>query len=1051
MRKALLLTSLMLSVIFTFAQERSVTGVINDPTGEPLPGVTVIVKGTSQGTVTNIDGAYRLMVSGDNPVLQYRLIGYKTVEKTVGTQSTISFDLEEDVEQLEEVVVTALGVERSERSIGYAMQEVSGETLTQSKEQNLVNSLAGQVAGVQVQGTAGNLGGSSRITIRGVNSFLGDNQPLFVVDGQPIDNSNFAASGQDRGFGGGAYDYGNAASDINPEDIESMSVLKGATASALYGARGANGVILITTKSGKRNTGIGLSVSTGVTLENAVNMMEHQQIYGGGSINGDRADGMYDYDGIIGPNYALDGSWGPKYDPNLMVRHWDSFDPNDTQNYGQTRAWVAPNKGYQDFFETGKTFNNSFSLSGGNDKGAFRLGYTNNSSSGIMPNSSLNKNTFTVNANYNLSDKLKASVSASYINQDASGRTATGYDNNNVMQGFTQWWQTQLDFDRLQNYKSVDGSQRTWNIISPTNLSPNYFDNPYWVRFENIQGDTRDRLMGNMTLSYDLAKGLKVVGRASTDRYTHTFYEGRRPGGVDVSSYKEEVRTQSEDNFEGRLMYDNRFGEFSVNGILGGNMMARKYMRTTTETNGGLPLDGFWNVNNSASPATTDTYQREQAINSIFFSGSVGYKDMVFVDASLRNDWFSTLPTDNNSKLYPSVSTSFVFSELPAFQNSEVISFAKVRASYGESAFGAPVYSLYDVYEPLTPAFAGNQRYTVPNTQNNANLLPETTSEYEFGLDMRFFNGRLGVDVAYFNRTTRDQNVSVDVSPTTGYISRYLNAGSMNNNGIELMLTGTPIQTNSGFRWDIAVNYSKINNKVVELAPNLPYIGMGGTWAADLRIKENEPYMSIYGNDYVYNDQGQRVVDSNGFYQFTEDRVFLGSVMPDWTGGIRNTFSFKGVTVSALIDAQMGGKIHSTSLQWAKYSGLLPETAEGGIRENGMVLQGVKEDGSANDIAVSPQVYYGSYWNMAAPNVFDASFVKLREASIGYQLPNKVVSKLPFRDVNFSIVGRNLWLIHSEIPYLDPQAVTTTSNVQGLENAQTPATRSFSFNLSFKL
>lgn len=1057
MKKRLLLTLafLQMLLITAYAQKKTVTGVVTD-NGEPLPGVTVVLKGTSQGTITGLSGDFKIEIPNNESTLTFSFVGYKAQEIVVGNQSVINVALEVDAEQLDEVVVTALGVKREERSLGYAVQEVKGEALAETGEMNVVNSLNGQIAGVQVAGATGNLGGSSRITLRGVNSLLGENQPLFVVDGQPIDNSNYGTKDQARGFGDGAYDYGNAASDINPNDIESMSVLKGATASALYGARGANGVIIITTKSGKRNQGLGVSVSTGVTLEKAVNMIEHQRVYGGGGINTDDDgnlvnDGFFDYgDGIIGPQYALDGSWGPKYDPSLMVRHWDSFDPN-TDNYGETRPWVAPTSDYHDFFEMGKTFNNSVAISGGNDKGAFRLGYTNNNATGIMPNSSLEKNTFTFKGDYNLTDKFKASASGSYINTEANGRTATGYDNNNVMQGFTQWWQTQLDFDRMKNYKSLDGSQRTWNINSPTNLSPKYFDNPYWVRYENLQNDVRDRLMGNMTLTYDLAKGLQLVGRASTDRYTHRMVEGRRPGGVDVSSYQEEVRINSENNFEGRLMYDGRFGEISVTGILGGNMMMQNYSRTTTNTVGGLPLDGFWNVNNSSSAAQTETKLREQAINSIFFSASVGYKDMVYLDASLRNDWFSTLPMESNSRLYPSVSASFVFSELPMFQDSEILSFGKLRASFGQAANGATPYSLYDVYEQVTPSFGGYQRYTVPNLANNLNLVPELTTETEIGVNARFLGGRVVLDMAYFDRTTSEQTVEVSVSPTTGYTDRVLNAGSMRNNGVELMLSGTPIKTESGFSWTVSLNYAKINNKVEELADNLPYIAMGATWAADLRIVEGESYMAIYGQDFVYDDNGNKVIEEDGNYKFTDDRVSLGSVMPDWTGGIRNSISYKGLTLSALIDAQMGGVMHSTSLQWAKYSGLLPETAEEGVRENGLVLEGVLEDGTPNTNTISAAAFYQNNYNRAVLNLYDASFVKLREASLSYQLPNKFLSKTPFRDVNLSIVGRNLWLMYSNVPYLDPQSVTTTSNIQGLENAQTPSTRSVSFNLSFKI
>lgn len=1060
MRKALLLA---IAFVFTLcswavAQDRTVTGTVTDSgDGSPLPGVNVIIKGTASGTVTDIDGKYTLKASSE-AVLVFSYVGFVAQEVTVGAQGTIDIALAADVQALEEVVVTALGVSRSERSAGYAVQNVSGKSLEQGQEQNIVNSLQGEIAGVQIQGTAGNLGGSSRITIRGVNSFLGNNQPLFVVDGVPIDNASYSSGAQQRGFGGGAYDYGNAASDINPQDVESINVLKGASATALYGNRGANGVILITTKKGKKNKGLGISVNSELTFTSPLALVPIQTLYGGGSINSDTDHGFYEFTDTNGqtylaPNYAKDGAWGPAYD-GTPVRHWDSFDPQ-SDNYREVRPWEATDNDYHSFFETGQTLSNSVAFTGGNDKGSFRMSYTNLSQEGIMPNSELERNTLSFSGSYDLSDKLKVSTSASFINQAASGRNATGYSNNNPLQGFLQWWQPQLDFERLQNYKMVDGSQQTWNRSAWNNPTPRFFDNPYWVRYENRQQDSRDRIFGKASASYQIAEGLTLLGQASIDNYTFQASEYIASGGVDVDGYSETTRTFNEINLMTTLSYAKRFGDdFSLNAFVGGNLMKQTRNRNTIATVGGLSLPGFPNVSNSADAPDITNFRSEYGINSLYGSVSFGFRDMLFLDVSMRNDWTSTLAEGKNSYLYPGISGAFVFTELPAFQNISFLSFGKLRVGYGVAANDAGVYRLSTTYIPENPNFYGNARYRLPNSRNNPALENEITTEIEAGVNLQFLNGRIGVDFAYYTRETSNQIFDIATSVATGYSSRIINGGSMKNNGIELMINATPIKT-ADFSWDLSLNYSKINNEVVELSDELEInqYDLGGTWAADLRIAKGQPYMAIYGQDYQRNDDGQILINENGIPLFTDDRVYLGSAMADFTGGVRNTFTFKGLSASVLIDFQSGGALHSTSLQWAKYSGMLEETValrDGqNIREVGMIIDGVKEDGTPNTTPVDPQGYYQGYWNRAAPNMFDASFVKLREVSLGYTLPD--IASLPLKNIRFSIVGRNLAILHSNVPYLDPQMVTGAGNLQGLENAQTPSTRSLGFNISFKL
>ncbi|MEM9917066.1 MAG: SusC/RagA family TonB-linked outer membrane protein [Bacteroidota bacterium] len=1076
MKKLSLVLMMFLFALGTALAQRTISGTITDDAGEPLIGANLLVKGTTTGTVTDIDGKYSLSIpddAGNTVVISYT--GYATQELELGASNVLDVTLSEGI-TLSEAVVTALGIPREEKSLGYSAQTVDGESVANTKEVNIVNSLQGKVAGVQIQGSPSSIGGSSRITIRGSNSFLGNNQPLFVVDGVPLDNSNFATNGTQRGFGSNAdgsrdndpYDYGNTAQDIDPQNIKTLTVLKGAAATALYGQRGANGVILITTKDGSGKKGIGVEVNSSVTFDVVTNLIPHQQEYGGGAINPNTSHGFTEVtqDGTtyLVPAYSKDGSWGPKYDPNRQVRHWDSWDP-DAANYKETRPWVAPNNGYEEFFETGNTFTNSFALSGGNEKGSMRFGFTNTSQDGTIPRAELDRNSFQLNSNYQLHDRVKIGVSGNYIRTEAKNRNITGYNNGNPMQAFTQWWQTQLDIDRLKNATRSDGTQYTWNPIGPQldddgNLlffetAPNFFDNPYWVRENYLQEDARNRFFGNANVTINLMEGLDLFGRFGTDFYGFSSREGIPSASVETPDYTENERRFQETNLEWRLSYNKTFGNLSFNGIFGGNRMRQNVNRTTISAVGGLSLDGFFNISNSATDPQIDTRQTERGINSLFGVVSLGWDNWLYLDASARNDWSSTLPDSENSYFYPSVSMSAVVSELPGLQEIDFLSFAKIRASYAEAGNDADPYQLTNVFAPQTPNFGESPRYSIPNAQNNPNLRPELTSEVEFGLDLRFFNGRFGVDVAYYDRTTTDQIFSVPSSGATGYTSRILNAGEMRNWGWEFQITGTPIKTRD-FTWDVGVNLFRQNNEVVELAEGVESIARGGTWAADLRIAEEFPYMAVFGNDFVYHENGQPLVDENGVYQFTSERVFLGSAIADWTGGFSTSFSYKGFTAAGLLDFQIGGIIHSTSLQWSKYSGMHPETVNyngvDDIRENGLILPGVKEDGSKNDIAIdNPQAFHQTYWNRAAMNIFDASFLKLREIRLGYTLPNRLFGKSSVRDVNISLFGRNLAILAADLPYLDPQIIAGAGNDQGLENAQIPSVRSFGVNLSFKL
>jgi TonB-linked SusC/RagA family outer membrane protein len=1070
--KGFLTLLLALVVQITLAQEKTVSGTVSETSGA-LPGVSVSVKGTAKGTETDFDGKYSIKVK-EGKILRFSYLGYKTIEKTVGTSNTINVSMAEDASVLDEIVVTALGISKKEKAIGYAIQKVDGASLDEAKEPNLVNSLQGKIAGVQIQGSPSSLGGSSRITIRGSNSFLGDNQPLFIVDGVPISNASYTSQSQAIGFGGGAYDYGNAAAEIDPSNIENMSVLKGAAATAIYGSRGANGVILITTKSGKNQKGLGVSFDSSVTFDQVRNLIPIQTTYGGGSTYS-TASGFNEFnqDGVsyLAPNYGKDGSWGPKFDPNVLVRHWDSWDPGSS-NYKETRPWVAPENSYESFFNTGVTLINTVAFSGGDEKGTFRAGYTNLDQTGVTPEGTLQRNTVNLNSNYNLTDKLKASVAFTYVKTEAENRNATGYNNANPMQAFTQWWQSNLDVERLRTQQNTtEGNQYTWNPVGiiednndnllSFNSTPNFFDNPSWVRENYLQEDVRNRVFGNANLSYAITDKLSFTTQFGTDFFQFSSREGIPLRSTSASSYSETERRFQETNIEARLNYSTDINDdLTFSGFVGVNRMRNFQKRTTISTAGGIVVDRFFNIANSAIDPTASTFESVKGINSIFGSASFGFKDMLFLDLSARNDWSSALPEKNNSYFYPSASVSFALSELESIKESGVINFAKIRASVAQAGNDGSAYRIADVYNPINPTFNGNTLYNVPNAQQNPDLVNELTTEVEFGFLVKLLQNRLSIDAAYYSRTTDDQIFPVPVSASTGYTSRLLNAGTMKNSGLELQINGTPIKTED-FSWDLGLNLTSQNNEVVELLKDengetlVESIGQGATWAADLRIQEGLPYMALFGQDFVYNDNGEKLVNADGTYQFTDDRVYLGSAIADWTGGFSTAFNYKNFTLSALFDFQVGGIIHSTSLQWSKYSGMHPETVSyngvADVRTDGLLLPGVKENGEANDVRIADvQTYYSNTFRVAAPNVYDASFIKFRDIRLSYSVPSKILDKTFLTSLSLSAFGRNLGIIYSEVPFIDPQVVTSAGNQQGLENAQIPATSSFGFNLSAK-
>ncbi|QZT36444.1 SusC/RagA family TonB-linked outer membrane protein [Halosquirtibacter xylanolyticus] len=1076
MRKQLLIlvTLLLCSVQVSLAQTRVITGVVRSASDNSvIPGASVVVTSTTVGTVTDFDGAFKLKIPEGAPSLTISFIGMKKIVLPLTDKIVYDVTLEEDHVAVGEVVVAALGISREKKSLGYSVQNVSGDELNQTKQSNVVSALSGKVSGVQVSGSSGSMGGSSRILIRGASSVTGNNQPLFVVDGVPIDNSNFNSSTAERGAGG--YDYGNMAQDINPEDIATMSVLKGPSAAALYGSRAANGVIMITTKKGSKGNGIGISVSSGVAFERVNRLPQYQTSYGGGN-------GSFEQEEINGQKYnvaayKVDESWGPKYDPTLQVLHWDAFLNGDKDL--KTRPWVAPANDVEKFFDTGVTYNNSVSFAGGNEKSKFRMSISSVNTDGYIPNSNLDKYTISFNGSTALTDKLKVTAGVSYVNTAALGRPETGYGDNNIMVKFSQWGQRQVDMDRLKNYKNDDGTQNTWNRTSSSNSAPKYHDNPYWTRYQNYSEDERARYMGNVGLTYDFNKSLKASVKTYHDSYVFRSSERVAVGSQKTSSYAERVRQSNENNFEGMLNFNkNVTDDISVAAMVGGNIRKNAYHYNYVSTKGGLNLPNLYVVSNSKDPVETiDKYTsmrpiEKKLVYSAYGSLGLGFKNTYYLDATFRNDWSSTLPIENRSFFYPSFTGSVVISELSALKDLPWFTFGKVRAGWAMVGNDTSPYSLQETYTNYQPNFGGVARYSTPNTLPTATLKPEITKSWEIGAELKFFNNRIGIDATYYSNRTEDLITSVAVSPASGYLYNKMNAGVMTNKGFEIMFTATPIQT-SDFSWDLSLNFAKNNNKLVELAEGIDNYKMANApFEVTVNAFVGETYGAIMGTNFVFDNAGNKIVSTKGEYLKSETAEVLGTVLPDYNLGLNNSFRYKNLTVTALIDVQKGGSYFSTTNMWGMYTGMLEGSVHQNgvdIREKGIVIDGVygkigddgnvvytDKDGntSASPIANTKNLKgedysRGYYTGPNAQNVFDASYIKLREVTVGYTIPGRYTG--PIKNVNISLYGRNLavWGLSNES--FDPEsAVTSSGNVQGIEGGALPSTATFGVNLKLK-
>ncbi|HLF34079.1 MAG TPA: SusC/RagA family TonB-linked outer membrane protein [Cyclobacteriaceae bacterium] len=1039
-----------------FAQERTISGTVTaEDNGSAVPGVNVILKGTTIGTVTDIDGKYKLAVPAEGGTLVFSFIGLATEEVEIGGRSVIDMVMTAEIKELSEIIVTAIGISRDEKALGYSIQQVQGDEITKAREANIVNAMQGRIAGAIITNTSGAVGASSRVVLRGANSISGNNQPLFVVDGIPISNRLFGGN-PTSGDGGGGYgdvNYGNGAADINPDDVESISVLKGPNAAALYGSRASNGVILITTKSGKGKKGVGVSISNTMTFESPLKTPDWQNKYGQGS------GGEFEFvDGQGGgTNDGVDESWGPQLNIGLMIPQFNSpwVDQNDHSLGKQPTPWVSNPDNWDNFYETGVTSTTNVSLTGGDDKTSFRGSYTYFDQKGLEPNTFYKRNNLSVSGSSDLTDKLNLSAVANYVNASSDNIPGYGYSAQNVMQQQT-WFGRQVDVAALKDYtnstlghpfsdiglipEGIGGTKFNWNY--------NYHNNPYFTLYENLNTLDRSRIFGNAKVAYEFTDWLSLFVRSGLDYYSNTNTQRLAAGDVDngYGQYSERVEIFKEQNTDFLLAFHKKIGtELDLSLNAGGNRMDQNFQVSSSSADE-LAIPGVYTISNSRVAIVASSDHQTKRINSLYFFGSLGWNNSLFLDFTGRNDWSSTLPEGENSYFYPSVTLSAVLTDLLNVE-SDVLSFAKVRGGWAKVGSDTDPYQLFPSLSFGAPWGTISSTLGVPNDQPNDQLKPQFVTSIEVGANLRFFQDRITLDATYYSGVAENQIISVPISAASGYTSKWINAGEMTNKGIEIMLGVNPVRTTSGFTWDIDFNWAKNTNKVVELAPGIERYVLGSYWGLQVMAIPGEPYGSLYGYDFLRTPGGE-IINDGGVPQ-QGNLSILGNYTPDWIGGMNNRFTFKGFDFNFLIDMRQGGDIYSVTTTWGRYAGVLEETLIG--REGGIVGPGVKEasDGTyvANDVVVSAEEYNkAAYVNsLHYSSVFDAGFIKLREVKFGYTFSK--LGNTPFRSINLSVVGRNLAILKSTAPHIDPESSFSNTNIQGLEYGQLPSARSIGFNI----
>jgi len=1096
MLKKLLCSLLSFMVVLIFgaftsvamAQSSTITGTITDAnTGDPIPQVNVYIVELERGEATDFDGRFEIPnVEHGTYTVRISSIGYVTNEPeiTVDANNTeFNFTLREDIRALDDVVVTAFGLTREERSVGYSVQEISGDVVNRVDQGNIVGALAGNVAGVQVVGSAGaNLGGSERIRIRGASGFS-DGQPLFVVDGTPMDNSAFQI-----GTGATGRDLGNLMSDLNLQNVESISVLKGAAASALYGNRASNGVVIVTTKRGEMGAEQPLRVdfSNSTYFERVSILPEYQNEYAGGYVQDfveytDPVNGQT-YNGL---NYAADESWGPRMEGQMYRPWWSWFNHDftgDGQNDYGTEIPLEPQPdNVRDFFETGVRVSNSLAISGGSTNSSYRVGLNNTNNSGVFPNATLERTAINFNGALSHNDRFTSSISFNYVNTQGEGRPAQGYSpvQGNPVQSMNQWFQRQLDMDKLREYRTADGTPTTWNIQSNTNLNPLYWDSPFFSVNENISNDDRNRVYGNYNLTYGINDNLEVVGRAHLDTYDFVAEDRIGSGGLEEDWYYIAKRSRQEVNFEAGLQYDRDFGDISLSTYTGGNIRNERFNSVIQQTQGGLSTPNFFNIDASIDRPNTSSFKSEQTVRSIYGTATVGYQDLIYLDGSLRNDWSSTLPADDNSYLYYGLSSSLVFTEFDVFANQEILTYGKLRASIAQVGNDIGPYQVFQTFEVGTP-YGSNPSLNVPSTLNNDQLVPAVSTDYEVGVDLRFFDGLFRADVNYYNSVREDEILELTVPGSSGYDTSIVNAGNFTTTGWEVQLGSTVLQTQD-WNVDLNLNWATSTSVVNELAEGITTRQLEGAFfGAALFAEEGEEWGNIvttgsYGGYSIDEASGKPIVLDNGRYAI-ENNKDLGNILPDWTGGFRADVSFRNFSLGTSFEFQKGGQFYSLTRMFNAYSGLGTETVgnnslgnplrdpvldadgneqtfvnvnDAGSGSGGVLVDGVDTDGNEVGYLYQADLHYPYMFNIKEEWIYDASYIKLREIKLTYNIGQELLERLPISRASVALDVQNAFLLYSSVDGLDPSVIqNSASGFAFWEGGGLPPTRTVGFNIN---
>ncbi len=1053
MKRLLLTFSLVLTTGILLMAQRTITGTLSDQNGDPLIGASVLVAGTSTGTITDFNGEYSLNVPDDAKTLIFSYTGYTSKEIDLGASDVIDVVLDEGV-TLETAVVTALGIEREKKTLTYSVEQVGGEDLQEAREANIVNSIAGKFSGVQVTSSGGQAGASSRVIIRGNSSFLGSNQPLFVIDGIPVDNSQTFGGGQNdnngRGTGDSPLFFGgttNRGVDIDPASIESLSVLKGASATALYGSRAANGVVLITTKNGKQNSRPVITFSSNYGLSEA-RLPEFQNKYSQG-LNGAYRNGN-------NPGQLNSNSWGALID-TLRVDANGDYDPNGMP------AQVYNNA--QEFFRTGSNFDNSLSISGGGSTSSYYVSYSNKIEKGIVRNNDLDRHSFLAKFSNDFTDNLNISASITYTNTELT--TAT---EGNGLQSFM--WTVygapptyNLQGDGPDDYLNPDGTQRLYR----TNRN-----NPYFLVDNNGLTSNTNRFLPNLSVSYKLTPWLTLTNRLGGDIYT------------DQRLYKEVNGTQGtfptgrvyEDNIKYRqlnndllLTMTKRFDNFDLDVIVGSQINEQRTDRLFTQ-GVNLSVPDFFNLSNASTISTVQNMDLRRLIGA-YATATVGYKNYLYLTATARNDWSSTLPEGGRSFFYPSVSASFVATDaIPGLQSSPVLSFLKLRLGYAQVGNDAPTYGTQtDLYVQssvgdgqrgnIISPYLGQNGFTVSNVIGNPNLEPERTDEIEAGIELYLFRNRIRFEGSYYNRLSKNQIFQAPIAASAGAVSRVVNAGSLRNKGFELLLEVTPVKV-GGFQWDIGGTFTMNESIIEELTEGVENIRLGGFTSPGIYIVRDRGYGVIWGSRYERNDDGQVIIndDPNSPLYGLPARVnsslgVIGNTLPDWIAGIKNGFSYTGdnfgrVGLKVLFDIRQGGDILNLDNFYLNGYGMT-KASEDRSGENTFVFpNGVLSDGAPNNIEVPyDQTYWRNNWGRAQEEwVEDGSYVRLREVTLSYAFPQSILKGTFIDGLNLSVTGRNLFLHTPNFTGADPEtSLYGSANPQGFYNFITPGTKGYNVAL----